>query len=112
MFNERNNIRYLTHGKARIEELAAGEALLNDLSHNGCCIEFVAAVDIKDMVIYQIEIIPEPESGIPAFTVQAEPRWIRPAPYSCAVGFQFSSTPKGKQVQKYMDFLASTIEAQ
>jgi hypothetical protein len=110
MFNERNNVRYLSRGKARLEGIE-GEALLNDLSNNGCCVEFVAAIAIHETAAYKIEITPEPESGIPAFTVSAEPRWTRPAPYSCSVGFQFFAMPKEKQVQKYMDFLASAIEA-
>jgi hypothetical protein len=110
MFNERSNIRYSTHGKARIEGVLTGEALLNDLSYNGCCLEFVGTVDVDDTKVYKIEISPEPDSGIEPFTVSAEPRWLRPAPYSCAIGFSFNSAPKGKHVQHYMEFLAALLK--
>jgi hypothetical protein len=63
-------------------------------------------VDIKPNVTYKIEIIPESDSHIGRFELSAESRWVRDGGYSFEAGFQVTASPKGRQFQRYVDYLS------
>jgi len=102
----RKNPRYRTLAHACIPGVMDGENLLKDLSITGCCVESTAVVDIKPDTQYSIEIRPEVVSRIDKFKLQVERRWIRNDGDSTEVGFNIVASPKGRQFENYIDYLA------
>ncbi|MHB9296289.1 hypothetical protein PilKf_02049 [Pillotina sp. SPG140] len=102
----RENIRYPTEAHAIITTLLIGEAILQDISITGCCIEYTVQVPVSVGEPLIIKIIPEPAAGIGEFTVIGEPCWIRSINYSCEIGFLFKEYPKGKFFERYVDYLS------
>jgi hypothetical protein len=108
---KRKNRRYPSIARAHIEGDASGDALLKDLSITGCCIEYTVHPDMKIGQRYTVEISPEENSKIGAFSLVTECRWVRPVEYSCDIGFDVMESPKGKTFQRYVDYLAWRNEA-
>jgi hypothetical protein len=106
MFNNRKSIRYPTLARALVPELFDGEALLKDLSITGCCVEYTMFVDVKLNVEYKLQVIPDSAAKIPPFELQVESRWVRSGGYSCEIGFAITVSPKGRDFQRYVDYLA------
>jgi hypothetical protein len=98
--------RYGTIAHARISGVLEGENLVKNLSITGCCLECTALCDIKQNEKYDIVIHPETAAGVGEFEIQAECRWIRAGDYSCEIGFQITASPKGRNFQRYVDYLA------
>ncbi|MDR2952277.1 MAG: PilZ domain-containing protein [Treponema sp.] len=101
----RKSQRYRTIAHARISDVLEGENLVKNLSITGCCLECTAVCDIKQNEKYKIVIHPETASGVSEFEIQTECRWIRAGDYSCEIGFQITASPKGKNFQRYVDYL-------
>jgi hypothetical protein len=106
MVENRKNFRYQTLAKARIEGVTEAEVLLKDISITGCCIESTVFLNIKKNSQYKIEIIPETAARIGSFELLTEPKWVRPAGYSCEAGFFILESPKGRSFQRYVDYLS------
>jgi hypothetical protein len=106
MFENRKNIRYPTPARAIISEVSDSHALLKDLSVTGCCVEYTMFVDIKPETHYKVRILPDSISRIDPFDLQAESRWVHVNDYSCEVGFAITVSPKGREFQRYVDYLA------
>jgi len=102
----RKNARYLTLAKIKTTEHRDGEFALKDLSVTGCRMECPAEIEIMPQKHFKLEIIPESEAKIEAFFLDAESKWIRLKGDSCEVGFYISESPKGKQFQRYVDYLS------
>ncbi|MDR0589530.1 MAG: PilZ domain-containing protein, partial [Spirochaetaceae bacterium] len=83
-----------------------GEVLLKDISVTGCGIESTMFMDIKLNHQYKMEILPEDASKIGPFEILVEVLWIRSAGYSFDVGFAILESPKGRQFQRYVDYLS------
>jgi hypothetical protein len=98
--------RYSTIAHARISGVLEGENLVKNLSITGCCLECTAFFFFFQNVKYNIVIHPETSAGVSEFEIQAECRWIRAGDYSCEIGFQITASPKGKNFQRYVDYLA------
>jgi hypothetical protein len=106
MFDKRKNTRYPTLARALIKEVLDGEALLKDLSITGCCIEYTMFVDVKPDTSYKLQIVPDSAAGVDPFELQVESRWIRTGGYSCEIGLAIVASPKGRDFQRYVDYLA------
>ena len=106
MLELRKNPRYSTLAHVRIPGVLEGENLLKDLSITGCCLESTAVAEIQPNTQYQIEIMPERISHIGNFTLIVERKWLRNDGYSTEVGFLIVASPKGKEFQRYVDYLA------
>jgi hypothetical protein len=106
MFENRKHTRYPTLARVLVVEVSDGEALLKDLSITGCCIEYTMLVDIKPNTQYKMQIIPDSAAGIDPFELHVESRWVRPGGYSCEIGFAIVTSPKGRDFQRYVDYLA------
>ncbi|MDR2663290.1 MAG: PilZ domain-containing protein [Treponema sp.] len=104
--DKRKNHRYPSIARAGIPEVFSGEAFLKDLSITGCRIECTMHVDIQEGTKYRITVRPEEAAGIGSFDLAAECRWLRPGGYSCEIGFDIKESPKGKDFQKYVDYLS------
>ena len=109
--DKRKNFRYESQANARIEGLDCGETLLKDLSIIGCCLSSARKADVKSSGRYEIEITPEEASGIGNFTLIAESVWTHTAENSMEFGFAIRESPKGKEFQRYVDYLAWRSEA-
>ena len=107
---KRKNLRYQSLANARIEGLDSGEILLKDLSIIGCRLTCPLRVDVKSGGRYEVEIIPEEVSGIGKFTITAESKWSHNSENSTEFGFAILESPKGKQFQRYVDYLAWRAE--
>jgi hypothetical protein len=115
MIENRKNPRYRTLARAKISSVGGksashganeGETLLKDLSITGCCVECTVYPDVKTGEKYTIDIIPETAAGLGHFTLVAESKWIHLMGYSCEIGFSVLESPKGKEFQRYVDYLA------
>ncbi|WP_052299744.1 PilZ domain-containing protein [Treponema primitia] len=106
MSDKRRSARYPTLARALIANVSDGEALLKDLSITGCCIEYTMFVDIKPDTPYKLQILPDSTAGIDPFDLQVESRWIRTGGYSCEIGLAITASPKGRDFQRYVDYLA------
>ncbi|MDR1400092.1 MAG: PilZ domain-containing protein [Treponema sp.] len=106
MEEQRKSARYKTIARARIPALFEGESLLKDISITGCCIECTMQVEAHPDTKYGIVIEPEGSSRIGQFELIAEYRWNRSGSDACIIGFFIVEFPKGKQFQRYVDYLA------
>jgi hypothetical protein len=106
MFEKRKSARYPALAKALIVDIFDGEALLKDLGITGGCVEYTMFVDVKPNTPYTIRIIPDSAAQIAAFELQVESRWVRSGGYSCEIGFTITESPKGRDFQRYVDYLA------
>ena len=106
MIESRKSKRYRTIAKARIPELFGEEVWLKDISVTGCCVEATMFVDVQQNKSYTIEIAPESASGVEHFGITAVARWSRASGDSYEVVFLITASPKGKQFQRYVDYLS------
>ncbi|MDR2535749.1 MAG: PilZ domain-containing protein [Treponema sp.] len=106
MQEKRKSIRYRTQAQAKIPGVFNGDALLKDISVTGCCVECMSRVNILPDTQYTIQVIPEPDSQIGKFEVLAQSRWIHAREDACEIGLIILESPKGKQFQRYVDYLA------
>jgi hypothetical protein len=106
MFENRKSVRYPTLARAVIPEIVDGEALLKDLSITGCCVEYTMFVDVKLNAHYKVQILPDSAAKIDPFDLFVESRWAHASGYSCEIGFAITMSPKGRDFQRYVDYLA------
>jgi hypothetical protein len=106
MFEKRKSTRYPTLARALVPDVFDGEALLKDLSITGCCVEYTMFVDVKPNTSYTLRVIPDSAAKIAPFELQVESRWVRSGGYSCEIGFAITVSPKGRDFQRYVDYLA------
>jgi hypothetical protein len=92
--------------RARVPALFEGESLLKDISVTGCCIECTMRVEAQPDTKYTISVVPEAASRIEPFELIVEYRWDRSGSDACMIGFFIVESPKGKQFQRYVDYLA------
>ena len=89
-----------------ISKVSGGEGLLKNISITGCCVECTDMVDVKPTDQYQLLIKPEKESHIGAFDLMVDCKWVRSDAHGTELGFGIIASPKGKQFQFYVDYLA------
>ena len=106
MLENRKNPRFRTLALARIPGILEGENSLKDISITGCCIECSSAADLQPDTQYQMEIEPESASHIGSFQLMVEQKWICSKNKNTEIGFIIKASPKGKQFQYYIDYLA------
>jgi hypothetical protein len=107
--DKRKNPRFSAQARVRIPGAFNGEALLKDISITGCCVESTMHIDAKPGAQFPMQVMCETASKIGNFELQVEVKWIRSGDYSCAVGFAIIASPKGKQFQNYVDYLAYRV---
>ena len=106
MLENRKNPRYQTLARARIPGIMEGENLLKDLSITGCCVESTVNTEIQEGIHYKLEVKPESASRIKNFQLVVERKWVRPENYATEIGFSIIESPKGRQFQRYVDYLS------
>ena len=106
MPESRNQVRFSTLARAKVQGLHEGEALLRDLSVTGCRLEFSAAVALGEGARYRITVSPESAANVEPFELEVESRWCRAGYDSYEIGFSIVASPKGKSFQRYVDYLA------
>jgi hypothetical protein len=106
MLENRKTPRYRTLARARISGILDGENILKDLSITGCCVECTVNAKTQTGTQYQMEIQPEGASGIGNFQFTVEQKWARNEGYATEIGFSITDFPKGKQFERYVDYLA------
>jgi hypothetical protein len=92
--------------RARISGILEGENILKDISITGCCVECTVNAKIQTDTEYQLVIQPEKASRIGNFQLMVEQKWMRNEGYATEIGFIITASPKGKQFQRYVDYLA------
>jgi hypothetical protein len=106
MFESRNQIRFSSLAKTRVDGFVGGEALLKDISVTGCRLEFSSAVAFNMTEKYRLIVLPEREAQIEEFELEAQPRWSMVQEDCFDIGFSILSSPKGRTFQRYVDYLA------
>jgi hypothetical protein len=89
-----------------ISKVPESEGLLKNISITGCCVECTGTVDIKPTAQYQLVIKPEKDSHIGTFELTVDCKWVRSDGHGTELGFGIMASPKGKQFQYYVDYLA------
>jgi len=111
MFENRKCQRFASLARARISGLPEGEALIKDLSITGCRLEFSAAVAFERDKNYRIKVFPETIAQVEDFELEAQPRWSQAGYDSFEIGFAILQSPKGKEFQRYVDYLTFRISS-
>jgi len=111
MLENRKNPRYQSLAHVQIPGVTGGENILKDIGVAGCCVECTGEADLQKNARYQIEILPEKASNIDGFELTVERKWIQVGDYVTEVGFFILASPKGKQFQHYVDYLAYRSQA-
>jgi hypothetical protein len=106
MFIQRKSERHPSRAAAKVLGCMVGNGLLKDIDILGCCIESTMQVDIQPGADYEIEVIPEKETGIGRFGLDVQARWVRHDEYACDMGFLLTASPKGREFQRYVDYLS------
>src|SRR5215471_16318287 len=106
MSESRRSPRYRTIARVEISKVSGGEGLLKNISITGCCVECTGMVKVQPLAQYQLMIKPEKESHIGPFELLAECKWVRHDGHATELGFSIIASPKGKQFQHYVDYLA------
>ena len=106
MDERRVNTRYPTIAKVRIADADSGEILLKDISVTGCCVECATPVEVELNMQYILKVIPESDTKIGDFDLLVLSKWVRDGSYSHEIGFNIIESPKGKQFQRYVDYLS------
>jgi hypothetical protein len=91
---------------AQFSGMLGGECILKNISITGCCVECTGAVEIQPNAQCGLEIKPERESHIGSFELQVECKWVRHDDYDTELGFVIVASPKGRQFEHYVDYLA------
>jgi len=104
--DKRKNPRFKTMAHVCISGVTEDECLLKDISITGCCVECAAAAYIQLNTRYQLEIKPEGIAHIGSFQIETESKWVRNSSNATEVGLSIVASPKGKQFQHYVDYLA------
>ena len=105
--SERNN-RFNSNGQAYISEVTNTDALLKNLSASGLCIESPGFIEVLPKNRYSIDIIPEKESNIDAFSLEIESRWVKAKMKTSESGFVIVVPPDTSAktiLQQYLDYL-------
>ena len=105
MLELRRSPRYPTRASASIPGVMEGENPIKDLSITGCCIESASHTG-QAGVQYQLQIEPEKAAHIGNFQLLVEQKWVHTGENSTEIGFIIIASPKGKQFQHYIDYLA------
>ena len=106
MLENRKSPRYRAFAHVRIPGVLEGENVLKDLSVTGCCVECTVISDLQPGIQYIIEIEPEKVSQIGRFELTVERKWVHSGDYSSEIGFSVTASPKGRQFQRYVDYLS------
>jgi len=106
MLENRRSPRYRTIARVQISKVAESEGLLKNISITGCCVECPGMVNIQPLNQYQMIVIPEKESHIGTFELLVDCKWVRNDGHGTELGFGILTSPKGKQFQHYVDYLA------
>ena len=109
MFENRKCPRFASLARARIAGLPEGEALIRDLSITGFRLEFSAAVAFEKDKNYKIKVIPETIAQVEDFELEAQPRWSQAGYDSFEIGFAILQSPRGREFQRYVDYLSFRI---
>ena len=106
MSESRLNLRYQTFARVKIKEIDNDAFPLKDLSVTGCRVECPSGTEIMPDKQFTVEIIPETASKIDSFFLTVESKWIRVSGDISETGFLIVESPKGKQFQRYVDYLS------
>jgi hypothetical protein len=106
MLEKRKNPRYRTLARAIIPGILEGDNFLKDISITGGCVECTTVVDLPPGSQVQLEVEPESAARIGNFQLVIERKWTRAGGYSNEIGFRIVESPKGRQFQRYVDYLA------
>ena len=106
MSEQRKSQRFKTSAKIILVDLHHKECLLKDISITGCRIEVADYLEIKPHTQHKLKIVPEGDSGIEAFTLLVEAKWAGTEIDYYEFGFSIVKSPKGKQFQRYVDYLS------
>jgi hypothetical protein len=107
MSDQRKVPRYSTSAaRVYIGGISEVEAVLEDISIAGCCVECNKAPNIEQNTKYKIKIVPEEKANIGGFEIVTESKWIYKKDSSCKIGFFIWESPKGESFQRYVDYLA------
>jgi hypothetical protein len=106
MIEQRKNERYETFAKVTIKGIKRKKFVLRDVSVTGCRIECPANAEIMPNMQFSVQITPENDAKIESFFLAVESKWVRVDINICEAGFVIINLPKGKQFQRYVDYLS------
>ncbi|MDR1219815.1 MAG: bacteriohemerythrin [Treponema sp.] len=102
--DERRAKRYACKSRISIKGFE-GFAVLKDINADGVCIMSKTYVTIAPQDALTVRISPESSSGVKAFDVQVEVRWIKSSPTLFMAGFLIKEKKESNLFQQYIDCL-------
>jgi len=106
MKEKRENTRFQTLAKVKIMGIRKSDYPLVDLSVTGCRVEFPVEEEIMPNNKFKMRIVPESASKVAPFNITVESKWVRVCVNACETGFSIVEPPKGKQFQRYVDYIS------
>jgi methyl-accepting chemotaxis protein len=82
-----------------------GIAALKDISANGFCMMSKTYITIAPKEVLAIRITPDSATGVGAFEIKVEVRWIKCSPALFMAGFLIKEESGSKLFQRYIDYL-------
>ncbi|MDR3338401.1 MAG: PilZ domain-containing protein [Treponema sp.] len=84
-----------------------GQALLKNISLGGFCMQSKTFAALVSGEKYIMKISPEKPSGLGAFDVEVEVRWVRSEVSRFEAGLLIAGSPSVREMEKYIAYLAS-----
>ena len=104
------NTRFTSNGQVFISQVTNTDALLKNLSESGLCIESAEVMDVLPKTRYSVDIIPEKESHIDAFSLEIESRWVKAKMKTSESGFVIVVPPDTSvkaMLEQYLHYLSA-----
>ncbi len=98
---------------ARFEsgDLCALPGVLEDVSRNGCRVQFPVSVDL-DMEKDYSAVVHFPEHGLKSsLKLVCHPQWLHKHDGKCDVGFSFLRSPDTPELMNHIDFLTKEVSS-
>lgn len=106
MVEQRKNTRYKTSATVIIQGAGKEKALLKDISITGCRVELAGGGALDLHKLYKMKVIPEDAAEIDSFFLTVECKRAGTEADSSGFGFTIVKSPRGKQFQRYVDYLS------
>ena len=109
------NTRFNSNGQVFISQVSNTDALLKNLSDSGLCIESSDVIEVLPKTRYSIDIIPEKESKVEAFSLEIESRWVKAKMKTSESGFVIVVPPDTSvkaMLEQYLHYLSSQPNAE
>lgn len=107
----RKEVRFLDFARFESCDLCALPGVLEDVSKNGCRVEFPVSVE-PDMERDYSAVVHFPDRGLKSsLKLMCHPQWLSHEDGKCVVGFSFLRSPDTQRLMNHIDSLSKDASA-